>query len=190
MLQFGCDVVQNTGKEVYCARLFALGWIREDDHQFIWGVAATAQLLEETLWTASYHLVEGDWYWCTYSQSTSGSTRPGERPVTARSGDVSSTWQHFVIGHAPSHWRRNWVVWSTASLYVCLSVCLHACLKIASLAPREISRACYMRIWPWLEPHLTTVQRAKHFRFLWMTSCFSIKVEVDANFILFYFISV
>ena len=50
MLQFGCDVVQNTGKEVYCARLFALGWIKEDDHQFIWGVAATAQLLEETLW--------------------------------------------------------------------------------------------------------------------------------------------
>jgi len=35
-----------------------------------------------------------------YSQSTSGSTRPGERPVTARSGDVSSTRQHSIMGHA------------------------------------------------------------------------------------------
>jgi len=37
MLQFGCDVVQNTGKEVYCARLFALGWVREDDRPVIGG---------------------------------------------------------------------------------------------------------------------------------------------------------
>ena len=35
-----------------------------------------------------------------YSQSTSGSTRPGERPVTARSGYVSSTRQHSIMGHA------------------------------------------------------------------------------------------
>ena len=35
-----------------------------------------------------------------YSQSTSGSTQPGERPVTARSGDVSSTRQNTIMGHA------------------------------------------------------------------------------------------
>jgi len=35
-----------------------------------------------------------------YSQSTSGSTQPGVRPVTARCGDVLSTWQHSIIGHA------------------------------------------------------------------------------------------
>jgi len=34
-----------------------------------------------------------------YSQSTSGSTQPGERPSTARSGDVSSTRQHSIMGH-------------------------------------------------------------------------------------------
>ena len=34
-----------------------------------------------------------------YSQSTSGSTQSGERPVTARSGDVSSTRQHSIMGH-------------------------------------------------------------------------------------------
>jgi len=34
-----------------------------------------------------------------YSQSTSGSTQPGERPVTARSGDVSPTRQHSIMGH-------------------------------------------------------------------------------------------
>jgi len=34
-----------------------------------------------------------------YSQSTSGSTQPKERPVTARSGDISSTWQHSVMRH-------------------------------------------------------------------------------------------
>jgi len=28
----------------------------------------TAQSLEETLWTASYQMAEGDWYWCTVSQ--------------------------------------------------------------------------------------------------------------------------
>ena len=33
-----------------------------------WGVVPTAQSLEETLWTASYQLAEGDWYWCTVSQ--------------------------------------------------------------------------------------------------------------------------
>jgi len=33
-----------------------------------------------------------------YSQSTSGSTQPGERPVTACSGDISSTWQHSFMG--------------------------------------------------------------------------------------------
>jgi len=35
-----------------------------------------------------------------YSQSTSRSTQPGERPVTARSGDVSSTRQHSIMEHA------------------------------------------------------------------------------------------
>ena len=35
-----------------------------------------------------------------YGQSTSGSTQPGERPVTARSGDVSSTRQNSIMGHA------------------------------------------------------------------------------------------
>jgi len=35
-----------------------------------------------------------------YSQSTSGSTQPGERPVTARSGDVSSTRQHSITWRA------------------------------------------------------------------------------------------
>jgi len=35
-----------------------------------------------------------------YSQSTSGSTQPGERPATTRSGDVSSTRQHSIMGHA------------------------------------------------------------------------------------------
>jgi len=35
-----------------------------------------------------------------YSQSTSGSTQPGETPVTARSGDVSSTRQHSIMEHA------------------------------------------------------------------------------------------
>ena len=59
-----------------------------------WGVAPT---VEETLWTASYQLAEGDWYWC--SQSTVGSTQSGERPVTARSGNVSSTRQHSIMGH-------------------------------------------------------------------------------------------
>jgi len=36
--------------------------------------------------------------YCMYSQSTSGSTQPGERPVIARSGDVSSTRQHSSRG--------------------------------------------------------------------------------------------
>ena len=34
-----------------------------------------------------------------HCQSTSGSTQPGERPTTARSGDVSSTRQHSIMGH-------------------------------------------------------------------------------------------
>ena len=34
-----------------------------------------------------------------YSQSTSGSTQPGERPVTTRSGNVSSTRQHSIMEH-------------------------------------------------------------------------------------------
>jgi len=34
-----------------------------------------------------------------YSQSTSGSTQPGERSVTAHSSDLSSTQQHSVMGH-------------------------------------------------------------------------------------------
>ena len=33
-----------------------------------WGVAPTTQLLEETTWTPSDQLAEGDWYWCTVSQ--------------------------------------------------------------------------------------------------------------------------
>jgi len=33
-----------------------------------WGVAATGQSLEETLWMPSYQLAEGDWYRCTVSQ--------------------------------------------------------------------------------------------------------------------------
>ena len=33
-----------------------------------------------------------------YSQSTSGSTQPTERPVAARSGNVSSTRQNSVVG--------------------------------------------------------------------------------------------
>ena len=41
-----------------------------------------------------------------YSQSTSGSTQPGERPVTARSGDVSSTRQHSIMGHAATEERK------------------------------------------------------------------------------------
>jgi len=42
-----------------------------------------------------------------YSQSTSRSTQPqpGERPVTARSGDVSSTRQHSH--HGARHWRER-----------------------------------------------------------------------------------
>jgi len=51
---------------------------------------------ELTSWTPTYQLAEGDWYWCTASQSTSGSTQPGERPATARSDDVSSS------GNTPS----------------------------------------------------------------------------------------
>jgi len=42
-----------------------------------------------------------------YSQSTSGSTQPGERPVTARSGDVSSTRQHSILGHATEEEERT-----------------------------------------------------------------------------------
>jgi len=41
-----------------------------------------------------------------YSQSTSGSTQPGERPVTARSGDVSSTRQHSIMAHATEEKRE------------------------------------------------------------------------------------
>jgi len=41
-----------------------------------------------------------------YSQSTSGSTQPGERPVTARSGDVSSTRQDSIMGHAATEERK------------------------------------------------------------------------------------
>jgi len=35
-----------------------------------------------------------------YGQSTSGFTQPGEWPVTERSGDVSSTRQNPIMGHA------------------------------------------------------------------------------------------
>jgi len=44
-----------------------------------------------------------------YSQSTSGSTQPqpGERPVTARSGDISSTRQHSIMGHATEERERE-----------------------------------------------------------------------------------
>jgi len=42
-----------------------------------------------------------------YGQSTSGSTQPGERPVTARSGDVSSIWQHSFIGNATEEEKKN-----------------------------------------------------------------------------------
>ena len=35
-----------------------------------------------------------------------GSTQPGERPVTARSGDVSSTRQHSIMGHAATEERK------------------------------------------------------------------------------------
>ena len=41
-----------------------------------------------------------------YSQSTSWSSQPGERPATARSGDVSSTRQHSITAGARRHWRR------------------------------------------------------------------------------------
>ena len=42
-----------------------------------------------------------------YSQSTSGSTLPGETPVTARSDDVSSTRQHSILGHATEEEERT-----------------------------------------------------------------------------------
>ena len=45
-----------------------------------------------------------------YSQSTSGSTQPGERPVTARSGDVSSTWQHSIMAHEATEEETNGVI--------------------------------------------------------------------------------
>ena len=42
-----------------------------------------------------------------YSQSTSGSTQPGERRATARSGDISSTRKHTIMGHAAEERERE-----------------------------------------------------------------------------------
>ena len=48
-----------------------------------------AQSLEETLWTPGRGRLM-----LMYSQSTSGSTQPGERPVTARSGNQAMYRRH------------------------------------------------------------------------------------------------
>ena len=51
-----------------------------------------------------------------YSQSTSGSTQPGERPATARSGDVTSTRQHSITG--ARHWRGYYFLLFAVNLAV------------------------------------------------------------------------
>jgi len=43
-------------------------WARGTSPSSHWGVALTAQSLEETLWTLTYQLADGDWCWCTVSQ--------------------------------------------------------------------------------------------------------------------------
>ena len=55
-----------------------------------------------------------------YSQSTSGSTQLGESPVTARSGDVSSTRQHSIMGHAATEDKKNFGLMSIGTECVLL----------------------------------------------------------------------
>ena len=52
----------------------------------------------------TYHMAEG------LILMISGSTQPAERPVTAHSGNVLSTWQHSIMGHVATEERntRNW----------------------------------------------------------------------------------
>jgi len=54
-----------------------------------------------------------------YSQSTSGATQPGERTATARSGDVSSTRQHSIMGHATQDFAGTNVYWSVTRTRGC-----------------------------------------------------------------------
>jgi len=51
-----------------------------------------------------------------HGQSALEFTQPGERPVTACSGDISSTQQHSIMGHATEEKR---VVVVAAYMYIC-----------------------------------------------------------------------
>lgn len=91
---------------------------KQDQH---WGISPTIQPLVKTSWTDAH--VPAGWgeLIVIYSQSTSWSSQPGERPVSTYSGDVALTWQHFVVGHDTEErffWNRifgekwHWFLWA------------------------------------------------------------------------------
>jgi len=83
-----------------------------------------------------------------YSQSTSGSTQPVERPVTARCGDVSSTLQHSILGHATEEKDRQFIprdamlvryMWA----YICSSVYVSLLLSQVGVLSKRMNESSW-----------------------------------------------
>ena len=131
-----------------------------------WGVAPTTRSLEETLWTPTYQLAEGDWYWCTISQHLGPLSleKASDRTlwryiidtaILCRGTRQRRHWrqrvQHAVSGRSIRHRAASWTRRPVVSIFTPVSFCvstiyrlLWTCFSIQQLH-RLVWRPCRCR---------------------------------------------